>query len=789
MILTAVYVRFYKAFNYDYLRKSHPGATPDPWDLMEDKAFYPYISLPLDTELTAVVGANESGKSQLLDAIECALGQATPKTADFCRYSTYFTVAEAMKIPHFGLHCDGVSPSESERIVKAVDLDESTTIGSFWVFRTRRDKVEIYLGQDKKKHDVKNVRALNDLLPRVFRIDARRAIPDSVPIEFLAKGGHAGNADPGLARADRLALTYPITQRASELTSKLGNPTEFGALVEEIIETVTLPSGRSVREEKKYRSQLDLAFDLMVTVGGIHPTAFDDLKEALQKDQGGWVNGIVAAMNAQLAESLDLAKRWSQDRQFSLATTVRDHDIAFTIRDRTGSEYSFAERSDGLKYFLSYLVQFLAHTGTRTNSEILLMDEPDAFLSNQGQQDLLRLLQGFASPIESDAPSGQVVYVTHSPFLIDKNRADRIRVLDKGTDAEGTRVVRDAGRNHFEPIRTALGGFVGEMAFIGNCNLMLEGVADQIYLSGMSTRLRRNGFANTEYLDLNRITLVPCGSAGHVQYMTHLARGRDADKPAVIVLLDGDKAGNDAVKALKRSKKLIRPEYVKQIKAGGIPRLTSDRPDGPLSIEDLIPIEIGIAAARRYLEEMGIKEPDNFPTPESVRALLPNAGIFRAIKNSLSQADIDFNLEKVGFARHVLASYDCDKTDNATEMRDRFAALFSCLTQIQRQAERERERRSIAARVARETRAFLRDHQRSIPTKAQVSVLLERIQAVIDPSIEGHALLGDITMIRKEFKLDRDLKEPIHDLNLLKARIQKLQYAEVLASQSEDGLV
>ena len=43
MILKTAYVRFYRAFNFDYLRKRNPGATPDPWDKMEDGSFYPYI--------------------------------------------------------------------------------------------------------------------------------------------------------------------------------------------------------------------------------------------------------------------------------------------------------------------------------------------------------------------------------------------------------------------------------------------------------------------------------------------------------------------------------------------------------------------------------------------------------------------------------------------------------------------------------------------------------------------------------------------------------------------------
>ena len=82
---------------------------------------------------------------------------------------------------------------------------------------------------------------------------------------------------------------------------------------------------------------------ILVTVGGIHVSAFVELRKALRNDDEGLANGIVASMNSQLEESLNLSKWWSQDHHFRLGIAVRDFDIVFTIRDRTGSEYSFAE--------------------------------------------------------------------------------------------------------------------------------------------------------------------------------------------------------------------------------------------------------------------------------------------------------------------------------------------------------------------------------------------------------------------------------------------------------------
>ena len=783
MILRSAYVRFYRAFNYDYLRKRHPEAEPNPWDKMEDGTFYPYICLDVDSKLTAVVGANESGKSQLLQAIECALGRDHPTPADFCRYSTHFTVAEAMKLPHFGLHFKNVTSEEADVLSSISRGEEDSDFSSFRLFRTSPENVTLYA--DGNKFEVTDSEALADLLPSVFRIDADRAIPNSVPISFLVAGGK-NDYDPGPSRAARWNIVTPVVEHASDILSNLNDPEKIAATFQSIFRNTQAPSGFRLSDNKSHRSQLNLAFDLLVTVGGIDVSAFRELQNALRNDDEGHANGIVASMNDQLERSLNLAKWWSQDHEFRLAITVRDFDIVFTIRDRTGSEYSFAERSSGLKYFLSYLVQFLAHVNSRQKSEILLMDEPDAFLSNQGQQDLLRVLHEF-TVATATTPGGQVLYVTHSPFLLDKNRADRIRVLDKGAGEEGVRVVRDVGKNHFEPLRTALGSFVGETMFIGNCNLMVEGLADQIYLAGMSDMLNKRGFARTQWLDLNRITLVPAGSASHVPYMAYLARGRDVNKPAIIVLLDGDREGNLAVKELMRGgprkRQLVRPEYISQLKPNSIPDVKSDFAEGPLEIEDLIPIEIGLSAVKRYLSEMEMEEPDNFPTTETITNLLSESkSVFKGIQTGIRQAGSELRLEKVGFARNAVAACDERNDEQANEMRKRFAALFSHLTAKQRKAEREQEQESIAARVEREKLVFLRD-KHSGATKADVDVMLERIESVVDLSVEGDALVTDIRRIRAEFELDRDLNDSIVEYDTLVERIEMLKYAELHASQ------
>ena len=787
MILKTVYIRFYRAFNYHYIRALDSRVDHHHWDKMEGDTPYPYVELDIDQELTAVVGANESGKTQLLKAIEFALGIETPTSTDFCRYSIHFTVAEEMKTPHFGLHFTEVESPDIDAIAKETqpNVDGDQSVSSFRIFRTHLDKVDVYWGDDETPRVLSSdqIKALNKALPDVFRIIPDLAVPDSVPIAFLAQGGSKGGATPGLQRAERLAIFDQIESLVASAPQGK-TPEEIRSHFNKGTEALVNASGQA----EEGRDQLDLAFDLLVTVSRIEPGAFKALHGALRKGDEGMAIGIAHLMNRQIEKHLNLATWWSQDKKFQLAIEVRDFDIVFTIRDRTGSQYSFGERSEGLKYFLSYLVQCLAQMKRGADTEIFLMDEPDAYLSNQGQQDLLRLLQTIAIPTEN--AQRQVVYVTHSPFLIDRNRADRIRVLDKGAHAEGTLVVDKVLHDHFEPIRTAIGGLAGETLSIDKCNLVVEGPADHLYLAGMSTLLQREGnVANTEYLDLNRVNLVSSGGADEVPYRALLALGRTTHKPAVIVLLDGDKKGDDAKRKLLRfgpdKTRLLKREYIIQLKPEdvGILGLSSDRPNGPVDIEDLIPVEIGLEAAKRYLKDTQGEDPENLPTAQRVSdSMTAGAGVFEAIQAGLAESEIDFELSKPDFARHALACCKADKGEPGKVMRDRFVALFSHLTAKQRKAEREREQESLKDRLGREILRFQRDHLETTPTRADVKVLLDRMRSVVDDlTEEGDLYLDNIRGIRNRFGLYEDLKEPISDKDDLYPQLKALKYAEPIA--------
>jgi len=70
------------------------------------------------------------------------------------------------------------------------------------------------------------------------------------------------------------------------------------------------------------------------------------------------------------------------------------------------------------------------------------MDEPDSFLSIAGQRNLLQVFESLVSK-NLLAVSCQLVYTTHSPFLINRNFPHRLCLVRKGDGNEGTQLFHD----------------------------------------------------------------------------------------------------------------------------------------------------------------------------------------------------------------------------------------------------------------------------------------------------------------------------------------------------------
>lgn len=774
MRLARVLVRFYKSFNFDYEAKAS-GRTAHPWEEVEGQ-FYPFVEVGLDPEVTAIVGANESGKSHLVSAIRVLLGDLPLLERDFCRYSRLFSVERgARRFPDIG--GDFVLNAEERQALTegSVPLYAANTVrilrrGDGSLSAVDGDGALIHLNPDQCGR-------LTHFMPRPWSPRVNVPLADSVPIARLLPV-------PG-RYLDRQARATIIEEVASAADANA-----LAALVQNLF-------ARSRPKEVPASRSEELAATLLVEVARVAPSVFLELQEAIREGHEGLVNGLVQQINASLGRHLNLARWWSQDSDFSLRVSPREQELVFTIRDRTGTDYSSGERSTGLVHFLGYLVQFQAHESPNPG-EILLMDEPDAYLSASGQQDLLRLIDHYAVPDDSDERN-QALYVTHSPFLVNRNAGHRIRVLDKGVGDEGTRVVKDVTRNRYEPLRSAIGVYVAETAFIGGLNLFVEGVTEQVLLAGTASELQRRSVPLSARLDLNSVTIVNSGSASSVAYMLYIARGQDEVKPPSIVLLDSDASGRQAQRDIQKGgafkKPLIKSEYVTLLGewADSVELRIADYVQVN-EIEDLIPEAVMVRAARNYAENLlGSSSQGSAKLRASVvaQAIRDHDGASIKGLQAAFEAVFEANLDKFGFAKEVVRLLEQSRSGGRSspgigDLLHNFEALHGHLARLLRRASDDEE----GSRRDRRLNQAITDFKRNYVVAASRdagNAVVRSVENLADESMTGDAVRSAANALRRDFELEVDPLKLIEGFDEFTSRLEGIRYAGRLASQQKSS--
>lgn len=196
--------------------------------------------------------------------------------------------------------------------------------------------------------------------------------------------------------------------------------------------------------------------------------------------------------------------------------------------------YKAEQRSRGLQWFLSF---FLRLNAAGSDQQVILIDEPGLYLHAKAQENILRLLEDL---VKEQDPC-RVLFSTHSPYLLDPARLDRVRLVnrsqDDGTSVEN-KIHRAAEQDTLAPVVTALGLDVARSAsWVQEKSLVLEGISDYYYIQA---------FAKLLNIDLGA-GVVPCVGASKTPQMASLLVGWGL---SFVVLLDNDRAGDSACKDL-----------------------------------------------------------------------------------------------------------------------------------------------------------------------------------------------------------------------------------------------
>jgi len=225
-----------------------------------------------------------------------------------------------------------------------------------------------------------------------------------------------------------------------------------------------------------------------------------------------------------------ISRYWSQDRHLRVNFHVhpgRPEDpapfnkgLVFETRilnTRQSLTLNFDERSTGFVWFFSFLVWFSQVRKNYGENLIILLDDPGLGLHAKAQWDLLRYIS------EKLEPNYQVLYTTHSPFMVDARKLDRVLTVEEVTKLQpdgneqylGTKVgdkTLSADAETLLPLQTALGYEIARTLLSEHDTLLVEQPSDVLYLRWFSQRLRERGRTGLD----GRWTITPCGDLSKI---------------------------------------------------------------------------------------------------------------------------------------------------------------------------------------------------------------------------------------------------------------------------------
>lgn len=336
-------------------------------------------------------------------------------------------------------------------------------------------------------------------------------------------------------------------------------------------------------------------------------------------------------------------------------------------RRHRGVTTPFDQRSRGFIWFFSFLVWFdsvqeqLESSGVNASSSlILLLDEPGLALHALAQEDFLNY-------IDELSKEHQVLYTTHSPFMVRSDRLNQVRIVEDKADA-GTTIsdnLSGSDPRTIFPLQAALGWNIAQNLFISKTNLLVEGVSELAYLQTMSSILIASGESGLEA----DITIVPVGGLSNVATFTSLL---GANGLSVALLLDYSGRQDQKLESLIHQKLIQKKAVFNVSQFRDLKKVGQD--SVPSDIEDLFSVKTYLTlfnkAFAQQLNGLNISEQD----------LLPGDRIVQRIDQYLLAQNIKLR-PSGGFNHYTVAATftttPAVKID--AQSKSRFSALFHAI--------------------------------------------------------------------------------------------------------------
>ena len=337
--------------------------------------------------------------------------------------------------------------------------------------------------------------------------------------------------------------------------------------------------------------------------------------------------------------------------------------------ERHRASVNFDERSTGFIWFFSFLVWFSQMKENYGDKLVVLLDEPGLTLHGKAQQDLLRYIR------ERLGRKHQVIYTTHSPFMLHADIIFSIRTVEdvvrpadaSGVDreqVEGTKVgkrILSIDRDTILPLQGYIGYDIANTFFVGPYMLVVEGPSEVAYINWFSRQLIADG---KDGLDI-RWAVAPAEGAPKVTSFVTLFKGRGLRIAALMDYHKGQKKMVDRLDAelMDRGFLLKTTDFVDQDEA---------------DIEDLVGWEL---YAHLVNESLGVPNQHRLPSerPEGCTRIVKT---IEEKARVLPPAVAEFNHHTPAEHLHTLGTDEIKNLPGLEYALEKFQRLFERLNRL-----------------------------------------------------------------------------------------------------------
>ncbi|MFK5216670.1 ATP-dependent nuclease [Glaesserella parasuis] len=494
------------------------------------KSYDQQQSFPIDDDITIIVGKNESGKTAILEAI--AKTNYFSNDEDFKFDPTHdYPRKEKKKYDKAGKIGEAISciyqleQEEIDRIEKIV----GTNVVSKWEFTvtTKYDNSKTitnpqidtpkFLEFIGKKHNLNsdnlnyfiNLKSKDEILNAIDKYKGFEESSEERKL-FDALSDIKSNCFVDLNWDDWLSA-YIWRKHLSPSMPKFMYFDEYYELPSKIdLATINSSNTQDAKTAKALLELADVDLDDLK-----NPDSYEDFKAELEATSSEITQHIFKYWknNTGLRVQFDIESKENR----SYPSNVEKHLNIRVWSDKHHISLPLSNRSKGFNWFFSFIVWFSRIQEDKSNQYILLLDEPGLNLHAAAQADLLTFLDDLSKEY-------QIIYTTHSPFMVPHNSLERVRTVYESKD--GTTIkdaIEEKDSDTLFPLQAALGYDIAQNLFINKNNLLVEGVSDLVYLTMMSSILEESGLQGIR----DDITIVPVGGLDKVTSFISLLKGQN----------------------------------------------------------------------------------------------------------------------------------------------------------------------------------------------------------------------------------------------------------------------